>query len=112
MLNRLNINSFASKRRSLRHPVLDSNLAIVRAEPQALRLERFKLEQERQGCTKEMLFYDRYRGEIVEYGFPAFNERILSHRIEIYNDKRRQTFECFCGQYSPSAPVYVKTYTV
>ncbi|KIJ56050.1 hypothetical protein M422DRAFT_239243 [Sphaerobolus stellatus SS14] len=58
-----------------------------------------------------MLFYDRYHGEIVEYGFLVFNERILPHRIEIYNNKCCQQFECFCVQYSPSAPVYVKIYT-
>ncbi|KIJ50329.1 hypothetical protein M422DRAFT_245582 [Sphaerobolus stellatus SS14] len=77
MLNCLNINSFASKRRSLRRPVLDSNLAIIRAESQTLRLEHFKFKREWQARTKEMLFYDRYRGEIVEYGFPVFNECIL-----------------------------------
>ncbi|KIJ41600.1 hypothetical protein M422DRAFT_255522 [Sphaerobolus stellatus SS14] len=111
MLNRLNNNLFASKRRSLHCPALDSNLAIIHAESQTLRLEHFKFEQEWQTRTKEMLFYDGYRGEIVEYGFPVFNERILPHCIEIYNDKHHQQFECFCGQYSPSAPVYVKIYT-
>jgi hypothetical protein len=44
---------------------------------------------------------------------PAFNgERILPHRIENYNKKRRRAFECWCGQYSPSCPVFVKIFTV
>jgi hypothetical protein len=64
---RLPTDSFSSRRRSLRRPVLDINLAHIRTESQTLREDRFRFEREWQGRTTELLFYDRYVGQVVEY---------------------------------------------
>ncbi|KIJ31491.1 hypothetical protein M422DRAFT_266868 [Sphaerobolus stellatus SS14] len=66
---RLPINGSISKRRSLRRPVLYSNLIDLRALSQAERESCFKYERDWQARTTERLFYDRILGQIVEYGY-------------------------------------------
>ncbi|KIJ37806.1 hypothetical protein M422DRAFT_259669 [Sphaerobolus stellatus SS14] len=110
---RLNINPYTACRRSPRQPIVDPNMVQLCDETTVERADHFRFVRDWQAHTTELLFYDCALGEVVEYGYPAYNsERILPHCIQLYNNKRQQKFECFCGQYSPSAPVFANIYTV
>ncbi|KIJ37769.1 hypothetical protein M422DRAFT_259609 [Sphaerobolus stellatus SS14] len=111
---RLNINPYAARHRSLRqNPVIDPNIAQLCAKPLTALEEHFKFMCDWQARSLNMLFYNCHIGEVVEYGFPAYNAvPILPHHVKAYNEKWWQKFECFCGQFSPSAPVFANTYVV